>query len=662
VSAPAPAEAVGTGPDEAGTMRRVLQRVVLPEDGDLDVLPLYVDGELVLLQGTEAATGGAATTTSAPQHGDQVLGRRRYLVPAGTRSSFGTYFNAFPASYWRRWTDVSTVVLQVRTSGVGTVVVHRSNAKGNVQRVASAPVDDETSTASFELTLRPFVDGGWYWFDLVAGQGEVRLEEAWYEAEVAQGRTGTATVSITTMNRPDYCSRLLASLGADEGLRGVVDEVLVVDQGTQKVAADTECFPTASELLGDRLRVIDQSNLGGSGGFARGMLETLRAGRSDYVLLLDDDVVVEPEGILRAVTFADLARSTTIVGGHMFSMYERSLLHAYGESVQRWKFWWGPAPSTEHDHDLSQRNLRSTRWLHRRSDVDYNGWWMCLIPRSVIEQAGLALPLFIKWDDAEYGLRAQEHDVPTVSLPGVAVWHVPWTDKDDSVDWQAYFHARNRVVAALLHSPFERGGNVVRESLATQAKHLLSMQYSTAELRLLALEDALGGWQRLHDDLGVKLGEVRALRATYPDAQVHPDVAAYPAPRRRKPPRRNTEVEVPRGRLSALLLAAVGAVKQARPVEQLSEDHPQAIVPHQDARWWLLSQFDGVLVSTADGTGVAWYRRDPKRFADLVRRSVLVHERLLREWPRLAEDYRAGLAELASVERWEQTFRASGDL
>ena len=45
--------------------------------------------------------------------------------------------------------------------------------------------------------------------------------------------------------------------------------------------------------------------------------------------------------------------------------------------------------------------------MHRRIDVDYNGWWMCLIPTSIlIREIGLALPVFIKWDDVEYGIRA----------------------------------------------------------------------------------------------------------------------------------------------------------------------------------------------------------------------------------------------------------------
>ena len=50
-------------------------------------------------------------------------------------------------------------------------------------------------------------------------------------------------------------------------------------------------------------------------------------------------------------------------------------------------------------------------------------------------------------------MRAKEADYHTVSLPGAAVWHVSWIDKDDLVGWQAYFHIRNRIIAALLGLP-----------------------------------------------------------------------------------------------------------------------------------------------------------------------------------------------------------------
>lgn len=45
-----------------------------------------------------------------------------------------------------------------------------------------------------------------------------------------------------------------------------------------------------------------------------------------------------------------------------------------------------------------------------------------------------------------YGLRARAAGSPTVSMRGVAVWHMAWSDKDDAIDWQAYFHLRNRLV------------------------------------------------------------------------------------------------------------------------------------------------------------------------------------------------------------------------
>src|SRR5690606_16189372 len=123
------------------------------------------------------------------------------------------------------------------------------------------------------------------------------------------------------------------------------------------------------------------------------------------------------------------------------------------------------------------------------------------IPMTVVREIGLGLPLFIKWDDSEYGVRAQEAGFPTVTMPGAAAWHVPWTDKNDALDWQAYFHQRNRFVAALLHSPFQHGGRMVRESLNHQIKHLLAMQYSTVKLRHRALLDVLAGPEHLHPSL-----------------------------------------------------------------------------------------------------------------------------------------------------------------
>ena len=646
------------------TATRVLQRFVLPADGDSDILPLYAEGEVTSVtpvtkdvRDDETAQIGIAETTH--QSPGQIVSRYSYRIPAQSRSSFGTYFNAFPAAYWRRWTIVEQVTLRVSVSGSGSVIVYKSNARGASHRVDSARIGAEPAELVFELPLNTFGDGGWYWFDVAADSEDAVVEAAQWEAQVpAETPQGRATIGITTFNRPTDCATVLGQLGASDTLPEVLKEVVVADQGSKKVVDDSR-FPAARESLGESLRIIDQPNLGGSGGFSRGMYEALEGG-ADYVLLLDDDVRVEPEGIVRAVAFADLSRVPTIVGGHMFSMYERTMLHAYAEHVQPWRFWWESTKGTRTDHDLAAAPLRTTAWLHQRADADYNGWWMCLIPTSVIKRIGLSLPFFIKWDDSEYGLRARGAGVPTVSLPGAAVWHVPWTDKDDSLDWQAYFHERNRLVAALIHSQYKHGGHVITESMQGQIKHLLSSQYSVVELRLRAIEDILTGPGHLQAGISTVVPRVRALRSDFDDALVEKDPDAFPVVRREKLPRRGEYLGYPKTIVGRIAMAAKGSVKQVLPVKAMSLEHPEARVPWSQARWWMLSQFDSAIVSNSDGSGASWYHRDPARFRELLARSIVLHRRLRREWDELQDEYQAHVGEVVSPEAWARTFGIAG--
>ena len=654
------------------TVTRLLQRQILPTQSDSDVFRLYVDPEAAVLdadkyevganraaQQINAAQMRQSISTGASIHPDQIESRTALRVLAGDKLSFGTYFNAFPASYWRRWTVVTDVTLTVSLEGSGaSLTVYRSMANGRSQRVETVSTGTETGGVfTFELPLKPFVDGGWYWYDVVAGEADVVVTSAEWTAQVPADRAehGTVDIGITTMNRPDFCADLIVQIGEDEDLRPYLDEVLVMEQGTQLVT-DADNFPRAEKALGDDLRVIEQGNLGGSGGYARGQLESVRKGTATYFMCLDDDVICEPEGIIRAITFGDLARRPTIVGGHMFSIYSRARLHSFGEIVQPWRFWWESAPGVFGDWDFGARNLRSTRWLHKRIDVDFNGWFMCLIPRQVLEEIGLSLPVFIKWDDSEYGLRARAAGYPTVSFPGAAVWHVPWTDKNDGLDWQSYFHQRNRFIAALLHSVYPKGGRMVQESFNHQIKHIVSMQYSTVELRHKALEDVLAGPHGLHGELATKLPEVREFVKPFSDAQLQADPEAFPPVRRHKPPRKGKDdTAVPTG-LQTKLAALKAPIRQLLPVRPTSLQNPEAELPAMDSQWYRLTRYDSAVVSMPDGSSSALYQRDPEKFQELLKKTVDIHLRLRREWPRLAAEYRAALGEITSPEAWEKTF------
>lgn len=653
---------------------RTLQRIILPEAVQTDVIPLYIDSGSATgvqlptrMDGNTADTIAEATAaqeqksvadSSTKNNVPDVLGRRSTLISQGNTVSFGTYFNAFPASYWRRWTKLTSVNLRLKTDGEGMIVVYKSNARGVIQRV-DAKVVSGAETSEFTLTLAPFGDGGWYWFDLSATKSDLTLEEAEWQGDIeprlgSQG--GKATVQITTMNKVDYCINNIRALGENLDALESVQEILIVDQGTDKVSEHPD-FEEVVKPLSGKFRIINQGNLGGSGGFGRGMYEAVNTG-SDYVLLLDDDVVVEPESILRLITFADYCKNPTIVGGHMFDMFDRSVLHAFGEVVNPWRtFYDRPHEDMSLGHDLGKSNLRSTHWMHRRVDVDYNGWWMCLIPTEVINKIGLSLPLFLKWDDAEYGLRAKEAGIATVSFPGAALWHVSWQDKDDSVGWQAYFHERNRLITALIHSPFEKGGSVLRESLFLDVKHALSMQYYTEEGRLLAIEDLLSGPDHLHSSLSERLPVIRGKVKDFQDAQLKTNIDDYPQPKTKKPPfkgRRNFNSPG----YSKLIPWALSTVSRQvfKPVDELAEENPQIQLSYSENRWWTVSKFDSVLVTNAEGTGVFWYKRDPQQLRKDLMRATKLHAKLYSEWAELRRQYREAATEVASYEAWKKTF------
>src|SRR5690606_38799092 len=224
----------------------------------------------------------------------------------------------------------------------------------------------------------------------------------------------------------------------------------------------------------------------------------------------------EPESLRRSIVFGQYATKPVLVGGHMFDLLDRPKLHGWAEVVDEVPFMWRNLYQEEMPHDFGASNLRQSTLLHMRMDANYNGWWMCLIPLDAIREVGLSLPAFIKWDDAEFCLRAGEAGFPTVSIPGVALWHVSWVNKDDSIDWQAYFHARNRIVAGLLHSNAPRGGRLIRHSRRVDLKHLMMMQYYPVELPARALRDVLSGPGPMRKNLRTSMSAARAVASELP--------------------------------------------------------------------------------------------------------------------------------------------------
>ncbi|BBF98965.1 MULTISPECIES: glycosyltransferase [Pseudonocardia] len=651
------------------TGETLLQRVIMPRPADpFAVRALYLDERPgTTLAPVEPLRGEqdrplSLTVSTATGRRTRVHDRTGATVPPGTEVSFGSYFNGFAAGYWRAWSTLSAIELRLDLEGTGRVDVYRTKADGSQIFVTGELVQGRRQV-NLELDLRPFEDGGWYWFDLStdeAAEGGLQLHGGgWHAPHDAPGRAAVV-VGMPTFNRPADCVATLTALGSDPQVLDTVTAVILPDQGTRKVR-DEAGYEQAAAVLGDRLRIIDQPNLGGSGGYARIMYEVLHgtgphAGGIDceQILYMDDDILLEPDSVLRAVAFSRFAREPMLVGGQMLSLQARSQLSTMGEVVDRNQFMWRPAPETESHHDLAARTLRQSPWLHRRVDVDYNAWWMCLIPRRVAEDLGLPLPLFIKWDDAEYGLRARAAGYRTATVPGIAIWHMSFIEKDDSSDWQAYFHYRNRLVAAALRGPDDPRA-LLRETFKRTLRHLMLMEYSAVALQIKAFTDFLAGPEALFPKLPVVLDEIRELRSRYDDGRPLNSATDVPLA--------DLDAlgaqlfpEPPVGRAKAALGLARGVLRNLRTPDPALRERPQRNVPWANAQWFVLAGLDSATVSTPDGRGVTFRRRDPLLFKQMITESVRLHRAVAADWGTLRGRYRAAEPTLTGRDGWKHIF------
>ncbi|HIW95858.1 MAG TPA: glycosyltransferase [Candidatus Corynebacterium gallistercoris] len=669
------AAAAGAGASSGAASAQVdptrLARIILPKRGEpRDVRSLYIVEN-------ESATPGRVTA----------LSRTEAVIPGGTEVSFETYFNAFPASYWRRWSQLDEVQLRVDLTGDARIDIYRSKIDGSRIAVTGGQVDataDTRGTAEFTISLAPFEDGGWIWFDITC-ESETTIHSAgWYatkeageqefEGQKLPANAPTVTVGIPTFNRPADAVAALEALASDPQVDAVIEAVIMPDQG-DKHPNDEPGFPAVESHFGDRLRLVRQGNLGGSGGYSRIMYEARHPERgttSPYILYMDDDIAIEPDSVLRALAAARYAKSPMLIGGQMLNLQERSHLHSMGEVIDRGPFMWTAAPHTHYDHDFSRHPLRDrgeygknasgevidSKDLHRRIDVDYNGWWMCMIPRFVADKIGQPLPLFIKWDDGEYGLRAKDAGFPTASWPGIAIWHMAWSDKDDAIDWQAYFHLRNRlIVAAIQHEGSTRG--LITSMAKATAKHLLCLEYSTVAVQNEAMKDFLAGPEHLFDILETALPRINKMRKNYSDAVVVPSAAHLPAPTGGPAGLTN----IPINPVTKVKSLVQGLVNNIKPADARHHHAPQVNLPPIEARWFALSRVDGATVTTADGRGVVFRKRDRGQMVALAKESARLQKQVADRFDEMRRRYRAAHPELTSVEAWARIFEpeAAGD-
>ncbi len=570
------------------------------------------------------------------------VGRRHSIVvPAGAVADLGAYANAFPAAQWRARAGTEVVTLQVRVDAAAVLTVHTSDEHGRVRDggqhllAAGEPTGIDVPVADV---------AGLVWCSLRAGDRPVTVEDAgWAVRE--EPRPGGLVVGGPTVGRAADVVANLLRIAEAPALLEVVQRIVVVDHAPEPIEGTVR---GGAGVLGDRLRVVRQANLGGAGGYSRVMHEALATPGADAVLLLDDDIVVDPAALLAAFEFGRRTRGCDLVGLQMLDAARPGVLEAAAEHIVGASFWWAPADPRLPGTDVAAAPLAALPGLHAPAPADFAGWWGALVPLEVVRAIGYALPLFLKWDDAEFALRAADAGFSTVSLQGAAVWHESWRTKDDAVGWPAHLHARNRVIAALLHGPPGSRTGVVVANLALEVKQLLALRRFAVEVRQEGVRAVLVGPEALARPFDPRPLQARAAAAV--EQQPVSGAAGL---------RGSRVVLAPRAAPSGAALAAWTAVLVLRHlVVPVRGGAPVRLAPAR-AGWWVVPSTDDVVVPTADRRAHVRLTRDRRRFRQLLVASVGLHLRLWLAWPVLRRRYRAAAGPLASPAAWSARFAAA---
>ncbi|MCW2722599.1 MAG: glycosyltransferase [Pseudonocardia sp.] len=573
--------------------------------------------------------------------------RHRIDLSPGSRVHTNTYFGRFHATYWQRWTPVTEVEVEAVVTGSGRVRLMASDTN-KVWRVAAvADVEDVVEQkVRFVAPIDRFLDGGGMWLELTTEIDGMSVSDVRWSVVAVRPVPRTDLV-ICTYNRVDDCLNTLQSLADDPGALALVGTVEVVDQGSDPLES-RERFLDVAAALGEHLRYVRQPNLGGAGGFTRGLFDATAGAPEEQsdILLMDDDVMLEPEIVVRLTSFAASTATPMIIGGQMLNLLHPGHLHVSAERADPEKLVNGleiaGALREAYLLGLDERNLPINQ--ERRVDAEYNGWWSCLIPAAIVREIGYPLPVFFQWDDVEYGYRARAHGFPTVTLPGAGVWHADfgWKDWDE---WHRYFNLRNALIMAALHTDFST------KRVITRVGHLLStyliaMHYGLTATLLQAVEDFLDGPEILDDGSVAAAAEIRRIRAAYPETIVHPMSEMSDDFR---------DLQIVRAANEPGNLWLTFAKRAAYHVLGRAP-HGTGTVAAGDAHWWHVSLFDRAVVTDMGETGVRIRQRDPERVKTLAKRGLVAMRRLRSEGPAVAQRYRDDMGRLTSRANWARLY------
>lgn len=413
---------------------------------------------------------------------------------------FFTYFNACSLAKWKKYAGIKRVYLHLEFANEAINKEYACTIQFFGRSYLGSAASSLASGVRLTSTMGKTKENGSLVFDLLIPEtdyevigfaldvrGGVVLEKAYYYARVAEEQINPVKIALctTTFLKEDYII---------PNIELVKNEVLAADDVIAKnfhmFVIDNGRTLDAEALSEEGVTVLPNPNVGGSGGFARGMMEAMKHDENfTHVLLMDDDVSISTESLRRTFNLLSLAtgkyKNAFINGAMLVAEEPNRQFEDVSYVVNSGAY--ASVKSNKYYMDQQQYIVRN-----EHIDVEipkaYGAWWFSCIPVSAIEQVGLPLPLFVRCDDVEYGMRAKPI---YMTMNGICVWHDGFMGRSRaSVD--SYQYVRNFLIMIAMTDCSSQDLFMLRMERALRLQ-LRVMSYDAADLILDGIADYLKG-------------------------------------------------------------------------------------------------------------------------------------------------------------------------
>jgi GT2 family glycosyltransferase len=215
-------------------------------------------------------------------------------------------------------------------------------------------------------------------------------------------------------------------------------EVIVVDNGS----TDDSGMRLRREFPDGKFLRCEQ-NLGFTGGNNLGMKEALEDG-ADYVLLLNNDTLVDPSFLKHLVRVAESDSRIGIVGPKIFYASEPQRIWYAGGSITY-------AGCVHFGKDQIDQNDK----FSRIEDTGFITGCAMMVKAKVLREIGLLDDkLFVYHEDSEFCMRARAAGYRFVFVPTAHIWHKISQTCGLESPFTLYLSTRNQLNLVAKHVPF----------------------------------------------------------------------------------------------------------------------------------------------------------------------------------------------------------------